>query len=614
MQALATLTLFLPLMAAVLGGVMGYGLPKNKSAVLTQWLTSTAMICAALLSMMVFYAVGFHNVAPVSRDLFTWLELGSLYIPFGLYVDQLSATLMMLTTLISACAHLYAMGYLANDPNRQRFFIYLSLLTFSMLCLVVAPNLVQLFMGWQGVGAFTFLLISFWHHKNRATAAAMKGLVINRIADIGMLMALFILLGACGTVTFTEILPQLNQYTDVTFSFLGRPWRVLDVAAAMLVIAAMGKSAQFTFHTWLGEAMEAPAPASALIYTVTTAAAGIFLLCRMSPLLELTPHILTAVAWVGALTALFGATVALTQKNIKQILAYLTCSQFGVMFFAIGLSAYPAALFHLSLHAFFQSLLFFSAGAVIHALHHETNIFNMGGMRKALPAAYALMWLGALSLVGMWPLAGFFSKDLILNAALSAGTNTGYALYAFALLIGLLTAFCLGRLIFTTFHGTFKGDQHILNYAQYRHPLMKLPVFLLAIGLLSSASLLFPMTSLSWWHGSLAVMNIFTQPLSILWQFLPLTLSLIGLSSAAFIYLKRPEWPAQISEHNDLLYAFFKNKWYVDEAYDACLIRPINKLSRRLHKVVDIRVIDTTLTQSLPSLILKISQKLRKLS
>lgn len=617
MQNAALAILFLPLLAAIFGGIFAYALPRQEAHSLTQVVTCTAVSVAALLSLCVFYSIGFQNTPPISYEIANWLETGNLYIPFGIYVDKLTATMLVVVTVVSACVHIYSVGYMAEDPHKQRFFTYLSLFTFAMLMLVTAPNLLQMFLGWEGVGVCSYLLIGFWHHKKTANAAAMKAFIVNRIADAALLIGIFTIAAAFGTITYTEFLPQVADKATQTFHFLGGTFSVIDVIALMLFIGAMGKSAQFGLHTWLPDAMEGPTPVSALIHAATMVTAGVFLLCRMSPLFEFSDSVLHIVAWVGALTAIFAATVGLTQTDIKRVIAYSTCSQLGYMFFAIGVSAYPAAMFHLTTHAFFKALLFLGAGSIIHALHHEQNLFKMGGTRKILPITYGLMWLGSLALAGIPPFAGFFSKDLVLESAFGAHSNTGYALYALGTLGALLTAFYSFRVIYMAFHGKFNGEKHVITHAHESPKIMQAPMFILAIGAALAGFAFLPMAYTDWWQGSIIILDHHhalhnahhTPPF---WKYLPLVISLSGIALATLFYLKKPHLPKQLAQSADILYNMSLNKWYIDELYTATVVRPIKRIAKYCYKYGDGLIINDTLLHGSVNIVQRLGNMLRK--
>ena len=438
----------LPLFASIIAGLFKpYIGDKGAMGV-----TTTAVSISALLSLFTFYHMAFkHDAQPAFTEiLYNWLNTGDLNLNFGVMVDKLTVTMLLVVTSVSACVHVYSIGYMHHDPHRGRFFSYLSLFTFTMLALVTAPNLLQMFLGWEGVGLASYLLIGFWFKKPAANAAAMKAFIVNRVADLGLLIAMLTLIVNLGTLDYAVIFANIGEFSDNTFNFLGYDMHMLSLVAALLFIGAMGKSAQLGFHTWLPDAMEGPTPVSALIHAATMVTAGVFLVARMSPLFEFAPSVLEVVAWVGGLTAFFAATIGLTQHDIKRVIAYSTCSQLGYMFFACGIGAYPAAIFHLTTHAFFKALLFLGAGSVIHGVNDEQDMRKMGALKFAMPITYFLMLIGSLALAGVPPFAGFFSKDLILESAFMSHSTTGVWMYALGTVAAFMTAFYSARVFYLT--------------------------------------------------------------------------------------------------------------------------------------------------------------------
>jgi NADH-quinone oxidoreductase subunit L len=619
-MSLETLTIFIlliPALTALAAGTLSYALPRGLRDSFAMTLTCGGMVICGVLSLIVFRAIALGDAPPFDVSLFTWLSAAQWSVDFGLLVDKLTATMLLVVCGVSACVHVYAIGYMKDDPGRARFFAYLSLFTFAMLALVTAPNLLQMFLGWEGVGLASYLLIGFWHHKESANAAAVKAFITNRVADAAMLLGIFTLLMTFGSLNYADVLPRAGEVAAQTFTFLGTTWPVLDVICLLLFIGAMGKSAQFGLHVWLPDAMEGPTPVSALIHAATMVTAGVFLLSRLSPLYEMSDSVLTLVALVGALTAIFAATVGLTQRDIKRVIAYSTCSQLGYMFFAIGMSAYPAAMFHLTTHAFFKALLFLGAGSVIHALHHEQNMFRMGAVRVALPMTYGLMWVGSLALAGIPPFAGYFSKDLILESAFGAHSEVGYAIYLLGTVGALLTAFYSFRVLFMVFHGKYRGDEKTWAHAHESPPVMLIPMVLLAVGAVFSGWYLHEMGTIEWWQGALvigdnhqALANAHHSPWLV--KYLPLVVALGGIGLAALMYLRHTDWPAKWAQTLDLLYQISLNKWYVDELYDLVLVQPTRKLAQALWKVGDILVVDGLGPNGVAALTAWAGQRLRR--
>src|SRR5467141_3423660 len=443
-------------------------------------ITTGLLLVSAALSWIALVDVGFmHHDARIA--LFPWINSGDLQVAWSLRVDTLTAVMLVVVNTISSLVHLYSIGYMDEDPNRPRFFSYLSLFTFAMLMLVTADNLVQLFFGWEGVGLASYLLIGFWYHKPSANAAAIKAFVVNRVGDFGFALGIFAIFMLIGSTDLETIFAGAPGLTGKTIDFLGWHADALTLTCLLLFIGAMGKSAQFLLHTWLPDAMEGPTPVSALIHAATMVTAGVFMVARLSPLFELAPNAQTVVTGVGAMTAIFAATVGLVQNDIKRIVAYSTCSQLGYMFVAMGVGAYSVGMYHLFTHAFFKALLFLGSGSVITAMHHEQDIRNMGGLRAKIPFTYWTMVVGTLALTGFPGFAGYFSKDAIIEAAY-AGKNPA-ALYAYLMTLGAagLTAFYSWRLIYKTFHGQPHDEAHY-EAAHESPPTMRIPLFVLALG------------------------------------------------------------------------------------------------------------------------------------
>ncbi len=398
-----TMIVLLPLIAALLAGFGGRWLGERG----TQWVTCGAVSISAVLSLAAFSQIALGGTT-VHIHLLSWIDSGSFKVDWALKIDTLTAVMLVVVNGISALVHVYSVGYMSHDPHKPRFMAYLSFFTFAMLMLVTADNFVQLFFGWEGVGLASYLLIGFWYKKPAANAAAIKAFVVNRVGDFGFALGIFAIYMVFGALDYETVFAAAPEFAGKTFEFVGYQFDILTTITALLFIGAMGKSAQLGLHTWLPDAMEGPTPVSALIHAATMVTAGVFMVARCSPLFELAPATLAFVAFIGASTAIFAATIALVQNDIKRVIAYSTCSQLGYMFFALGVSAYGAAIFHLFTHAFFKALLFLGSGAVIHAMSDEQDMRKMGGLRKQLPITHALMWIGSLALVAVWPFAGYF--------------------------------------------------------------------------------------------------------------------------------------------------------------------------------------------------------------
>ncbi|QBY00162.1 NADH-quinone oxidoreductase subunit L [Rhodophyticola sp. CCM32] len=483
-----TILLFAPLVGALICG-FSWRLIGEQGACIT---ATVFLFASCLLSWIVF--LGFDGET-VIHPLFAWIESGSLAVDWAIRIDRLTAIMLIVITTVSALVHLYSFGYMAHDDHfkegesyRPRFFAYLSFFTFTMLMLVTADNLLQLFFGWEGVGVASYLLIGFYYRKPSAGAAAMKAFIVNRVGDFGFLLGIFALFWMADSISFDVILSKGPELAETTFGFLGYEVNAANTIGMLLFIGAMGKSAQLFLHTWLPDAMEGPTPVSALIHAATMVTAGVFLVCRMSPILEYAPFATNFIIILGAATAFFAATIGLVQNDIKRVIAYSTCSQLGYMFVAAGVGVYSVAMFHLLTHAFFKAMLFLGAGSVIHAMHHEQDMRNYGGLRKKIPYTFAAMLVGTLAITGVGiPLthigfAGFFSKDAVIESAFAFGDGLGA--YAFWMLViaAAFTSFYSWRLIFMTFFGTARGDKHTHDHAHESPWTMLAPLGVLALG------------------------------------------------------------------------------------------------------------------------------------
>ncbi|MCC6777067.1 MAG: NADH-quinone oxidoreductase subunit L [Hyphomicrobiales bacterium] len=561
--------------------------------------TTLFLFASMLLSWFAFIDVGFFG-RDGHGDLFPWIFSGDLKIAWALRIDTLTAVMLVVVTTVSAFVHLYSIGYMEEDPHRPRFFAYLSLFTFAMLMLVTSDNLVQLFFGWEGVGLMSYLLIGFWFKKPEANAAAIKAFVVNRVGDFGFALGIFAVFLLTGSIDFGIIFAQAPGLVGRTIHFLSWELDALTVICLLLFMGAMGKSAQFLLHTWLPDAMEGPTPVSALIHAATMVTAGVFMVARLSPLFELAPTAQAFVTLIGATTALFAATVALVQNDIKRIVAYSTCSQLGYRFVAMGAGAYSVGMYHLFTHAFFKALLFLGSGSVILAMHHEQDIRHMGGLKDKIPFTYWAMVIGTLALTGFPLTAGYFSKDAIIEAAFVA--KNPIALYAFGATVvaALLTSFYSWRLIFVTFHGS-PHDHH--HYEQAHESPM---VMLVPLGFLAAGSILagYPFKDIFAGHG---VAEFFRDSLKLASgnhvlddmhhvpyavAMVPTVMMALGFLVAWQFYIRRPELPVELARQHQPLYRFLLNKWYFDEIYDYLIVRPTLWLGRVLWKYGDGKLID----------------------
>jgi NADH-quinone oxidoreductase subunit L len=587
---------FLPLLGAFIVGFFGRWIGDRGA----QLVTCVAMAIAAVLGAILFVSVALdgHNR---TIELFTWIDAGDLQVNWALRYDTLSAAMVAMVTLVSCLIHIYSIGYMAHDKSIPRFMAYLSFFTFFMLMLVTSDNFVQLFFGWEGVGLCSYLLIGFWYDRPSANAAAIKAFVVNRVGDFGFALGIFAVYQVFGSLQFDTVFAAAPDVAHNTIPFLGHEVDALTLICILLFIGAMGKSAQIGLHTWLPDAMEGPTPVSALIHAATMVTAGVFMVARLSPFFEYSSTALALVVVVGATTAIFAGSVGMAQTDIKRVIAYSTCSQLGYMFIAAGVSAYGAGVFHLMTHAFFKALLFLGAGSVIHAMSGEQDMRKMGGLARLIPATYVLMWIGSLSLAGIWPFAGYFSKDMILEASYASGTGVGLYGYWLGIFTAFLTAFYSWRLLFLTFHGAPRADEKTMSHVHESPPVMIWPLVGLALGAIFAGMLLehffVGAGRLDFWRDAILVLpehdSIAKAEQVPFWVGkLPLAVGLIGIAVAWFCYIARPLTPRLVADRFHTLYLFLLNKWYFDELYDAILVRPAMALGVGLWKKGDGAVID----------------------
>src|SRR3954469_3352846 len=634
MDLAVKLIVLLPLLAAAIAGLFCRVIGDRPA----QIVTCAALLIAAALSVFVFIRIGFgpESGKLVVVKLFTWIGSGTFDVDWALRVDTLTAVMLIVVTVVSSMVHVYSVGYMAEDTSIPRFMAYLSLFTFFMLMLVTADNLVQLFFGWEGVGLASYLLIGFWYDKPSANDAAMKAFIVNRVGDFGFALGIFAVWVIFGSLDFDTVFGKAPAAVGTTINFLG--WQVpsLTISCILLFIGAMGKSAQLGLHTWLPDAMEGPTPVSALIHAATMVTAGVFMVCRLSPMFETSATATALVTFVGAATALFAATVGTVQNDIKRVIAYSTCSQLGYMFFAAGVGAYGAAMFHLFTHAFFKALLFLGAGSVIHAMHHEQDMRYYGALRKEIPITFWVMVIGTLAITGVGVagigFAGFWSKDAILENSWASGSVSGTIAFWIGALAALLTSFYSWRLIFLTFFGEARwaASEHIQHaihgvhessdrehgdsahepglppagtggYHSHESPLAILvPITLLALGA-ALAGQLFHGTFVDaesaphFWRGTIAFSEHLAHAAhgSPMWvKLTPTIVMLIGLWIAYNNYIRYREAPLRFVETFPAVYRFVSNKWYFDELYDFLFVRPSLWLGRLLWKGGDEGTID----------------------
>jgi NADH-quinone oxidoreductase subunit L len=558
-----------------------------------------------MLVSMVLGWIAFQDVALAGNartvELFTWLSSGDLQASWALKFDTLTAVMVIVVTTVSAMVHVYSIGYMSHDHSIPRFMAYLSFFTFAMLMLVTADNLIQMFFGWEGVGVASYLLIGFWFHKPTANAAAIKAFLVNRVGDFGFALGIFGTFLLFDTIHLDTIFQMVASKQNVSISFLGGEFHALTVLCLLLFIGAMGKSAQLGLHTWLPDAMEGPTPVSALIHAATMVTAGVFMVARLSPMMEYSETALAVITIVGAATAFFAATIGMTQTDIKRVIAYSTCSQLGYMFFALGVSAYSAAIFHLMTHAFFKALLFLGAGSVIHAMSDEQDMRKMGGIYRKIPFTYAMMWIGSLALAGVPFFAGFYSKDMILEAAYAAQSNLGYFAFWMGIAAALMTAFYSWRLLIVTFHGSPRASAEVMSHVHESPLVMTIPLLVLAVGAVFAGWLgyntfvgdgmdAFWGSAILVLEGNNTVKAAHHVPTWV--KLLPIFVGIAGIALAYWIYMLRPGTADKIVAAFRPVYSFFFNKWYFDELYDWLFVRPALRLGRIFWKTGDGDIID----------------------
>ena len=636
-----TIILFAPLVGAIIAG-FGWRYIGETAA---QYVTTGLLFLAAFLSWVVFLT---HGSETEQIHILNFIQSGSLDTSWSIRLDRLTSTMLIVVTTVSALVHLYSFGYMAHDENfghdqnyKARFFAYLSFFTFAMLMLVTSDNLVQMFFGWEGVGVASYLLIGFYWKKQSAGAAAIKAFVVNRVGDFGFALGIFALFMLTDSINFDVIFASGAELAETNIRFLWSDWNAANLIAFLLFVGAMGKSAQLILHTWLPDAMEGPTPVSALIHAATMVTAGVFLVCRMSPIMEFAPETMAFVTFLGATTAFFAATVGLVQNDIKRVIAYSTCSQLGYMFVAAGVGVYSVAMFHLFTHAFFKAMLFLGAGSVIHGMHHEQDMRNYGGLRKKLPYTFWAMMIGTLAITGVGiPLsgyigfAGFASKDAVIESAFAAGNG-----YAFWMLVvaALFTSFYSWRLIFLTFYGKPRGDMHTHEHAHESPKVMLIPLGVLAMGAIFAGAIWYssffgktnevvkffgghyeePAKELAKevaennpkasklkyvMAGEPGEAAIYMKPENTIlheahyvptWVKLsPFVSMLLGFVIALWFYIWDPSMPRKVAESQRPLYLFLLNKWYFDEIYDFLIVKPAQKLGTFLWKRGDGSVID----------------------
>jgi NADH-quinone oxidoreductase subunit L len=554
----------------------------NRNAIIYSCITM--MSVSAILFDIVFYNLYLSNKSSKIYLLWNWIDIThTLKANITISLDMLSGVLGIVVLNISALVHIYSLEYMSHDKQQEKFISFLSLFTFFMLILIFADNLLQLFVGWEGVGLCSYLLIGFWYHKASANKAAIKAFIVNRVGDIGLIIAMGLILMTFKSLQFTDILNQQNIVNVMSQKVCS--WNMIDMICFCLLIGSMGKSAQIVLHVWLPDAMEGPTPVSALIHAATMVTAGVFLIARCSPIFEQSKVILDLITIIGAITAIFAATVALVQNDIKRIIAYSTCSQLGYMFFALGVSGYSSAIFHLYTHAFFKALLFLSAGSVIHGMNNEQDINKMGGLRKYMPITYIMMTIGSLAIAGIFPFSGFYSKDAILESAKFAYSAVGNFAYIIGLISAFLTAFYSWRLMIIVFHGDKKYDLKHLPHESGK--LMITPLVFLAIGALLSGFLSRDMLQEDFWRGSIIVKVQEHYTTSFVEQYLPMIIALSGIIFAYIMY------GFKIAKKIPYIYEILSKAYYFDCLYEILFIKTTRYLSKIFYKIFDNNILNS---------------------
>lgn len=595
MLNLVALILLFPLLGAAVNGLIGKRLQKEHVG----YLACGVIGLSFLVSLLVF--CGLLLLPPAERlfekELFCWIESGSFKSVVGLQVDPLSTLMILVVTGVGFLIHIYSIGYMHQDKGYHRYFSYLNLFTFSMLLLVLSNNFLLMFIGWEAVGLCSYLLIGFWFEKKSASNAAKKAFVVNRVGDFGFALGIMLIFLTFHSIDFTEVLSAASHGHFEAGSF------TITIITLLLFMGATGKSAQIPLYTWLPDAMEGPTPVSALIHAATMVTAGVYMIVRCNALYMLSPFTMTVVASIGAVTALFAASVGLVQNDIKRVLAYSTISQLGYMFLACGVGAFTAGVFHLMTHAFFKALLFLGSGSVIHALSGEQDMRKMGGLRHHIPTTYKTFLIGTVAIAGIPPFAGFFSKDEILLESLTRGNFIYWSMGALA---AFFTAFYMFRLLFMTFHGKSRLDHHAAEHLHESPRNMTLPLTVLAglsffggfLGIPGASAISHFLSPVLGGHGHTEISGAASvghhgAGLPYLMMVVSTAIALGGIFLAYYLYIKKPELPKKLAERFRLIYKLLLNKYYVDEIYDVLFVNPTKKISAQiLWKFVDVKMID----------------------
>ncbi|NOZ24695.1 MAG: NADH-quinone oxidoreductase subunit L [Nitrospirae bacterium] len=610
---------FLPLGAFLLNLILGKRVFRRQA----HWPSTLAVAGSLVVTVMVFLDV--LSGKTINEDLYVWILSGNFKVSIGFMIDQLTVVMLIVVTSVSFLVHLYSIGYMQDDPGYYRFYAYLSLFTFSMLMLVTANNFLQLYFGWEAVGLCSYLLIGFWYEKKSASDAGKKAFIVNRFGDFGFGLGVIMVFLTFGTLNYVSVFENAGGLAAQTINILGSDINLITLIALLLFCGAVGKSAQVPLHVWLPDAMEGPTPVSALIHAATMVTAGVFMVARLNPLFSLSPVAMDVVAVVGAATALFAATIALVQNDIKRVIAYSTISQLGYMFVACGVGAYGAGVFHLYTHAFFKALLFLCAGSVMHAMGGEVNMQKMGGLKRYMPLTYWTMLIASLSISGIPPLAGFFSKDEILWMAFNGG-GVGRAVWALGTLAAVLTAFYSFRLIYLTFHGEFRGTEEQRHHLHESPAVMTVPLVILCIGAIAAGwigippiiSSIFGVEHANWFAG-------FMKPVlghpeieashstEALVMFFSVAVAVVGIAAAWIFYVRSREIPVVLARRCGLLYRVLYNKYYVDEIYNLIVVRPAMLFARYVLVGFSDGIVIEGIVNGVPALINWFGARLRRL-
>ena len=588
---LPLLVLILPLLGSIISAICIIG-SQNKKA---EYISTIFLFLAALASIYIYI-----NIETFKGNfiVYNWINFAQINLNFSIFLDPLTAIMFCVVTIVSSVVHMFSIGYMHEDKLRARFFCYLSLFTFAMLVLVSADNFIQLFLGWEGVGLCSYLLVGYYFHKPSANNAAIKAFLVNRVGDFGYLIAIALIYKYFNSLNFQEVFSNTSAIEKKNLLFLGFEFNLITCICMFLFMAAVGKSAQIGLHVWLPDAMEGPTPVSALIHAATMVTAGVFLVVRCSPIFEYSQFTLNVITYVGLITSLFAASVALLQNDIKKVIAYSTCSQLGYMFFACGISAYSLAMFHLVTHAFFKALLFLGAGCVIHCLHHEQDCNKMGGLYKKLPVTFAFIIIGSIALMGIPPFAGYFSKDLILEYALSIHSFNGTNIYVLGCLGAFLTSVYSTRLIYLTFLNKTNIQTDLFNKIKEPGFTMLFPLFVLSIGAIAGGYLFYDIVeNNAFWFNSiftLTEVNYVEEAHHIekIYKLFPIFLVVLAVIVVFTAYKYVDSLSYLLNYKIRGLVKFLQKKWYFDEIYGFLFVNKLLQLSTFLWTRVDINLID----------------------